>query len=165
MTSSRKITMIPKSLIDDDDNGDKYYKMSHSKNMFTLYQDSQSMNTIKKTFIESHLLSNIYHRKSFTQNHINVAKENMIVYENDLCKNLKLNSLSAKQINEKYFQQILLDSLIHHFILDLDSSEKLILKKSQSPNDIICLGFDDSNPLKKQIIVLDGYTHFVGIKY
>lgn len=158
--------MTPKSLIDEEeDNGDKYYQLSNPQNMFTLYHDSHSMISDKGASYHQTSATNIYEMNSFTLNQRKTAKEDITVYENNIISSLKLNLLSDEETKNKSFQQILLDNVIHHFILDLDSSEKIVLKKSQDLESLICLGFDDSKPLNKQIVVLDGYVHFLGIKY
>jgi hypothetical protein len=133
--------------------------------MFTIYQDSQSIISERGASFHQASSTNIYEMNSFTLNQRNHIKEDLTVYENNIISSLKLNLLSEQETKDKSFQQILLDSVIHHFILDLDSAEKIILKKSQNLENLVCLGFDDSKPLNKQIIVLDGFVHFVGIKY
>ena len=92
--------------------------------------------------------------------------ETFRVYEPNIPLELTMDPISASEISNRSFHQILLDSMIHHFIIDMDSRRPVQLNGGEhSLNQLICLGFDDSRENKRKIIILDAFNHFVGINY
>ena len=158
--------MTPKSLIKefDNDHGDEFYKLSSPKNMYTLYQDSESYISNNYNSYRKNSTSNNFEMNSFSLNKNN-EQEDILVYENKLEKFLLLSPLTEEEKNEKNILQILLDNVVHHFLINLDSFDSIDIKNSKNVSDVKCIGFDDYKPNNKKIIILDGYTQFIGIKY
>jgi hypothetical protein len=67
-------------------------------------------------------------------------------------------------IKLKEFQQILLDSMIHHFVVDWDKSERLNLLKRNSLENLVLLGNDLQNLEKQRLLVIDNYLQIYAIK-
>lgn len=101
----------------------------------------------------------------FCKKNHNLTKAQFKVFEGQLPSEMLETKINENTLKKKEFQQILLDSIILHFVVDFDQKQVLDLAKKNSVETLLPVGNDNYTLDKQRLIVLDDFSQFLAIKF